>query len=846
MTDKEKLLRLLVVGMKEKGLTEDQYKERLKLELKEIDAQNEYAYFLSLHQRDIKYPRNENNLLVPYLLNVVEEFDINNDSTYIYGDWPDADVDYLQVVRDYIKNEWAPKEFGQEYVTNIGSYNTFGIKSALIDMARVFGKDRAEILSLTKKLGLKDEDGKVLSWEKALETFPALMEYCQNNKEVAEAAHKLLNRHRSMGKHAGGLIISSKPIHNFVPLVKGKDGSPVSAWVEGLHGQDLGPMGLVKFDLLVLTNLMQIALACKSIKERHGLSSICAKPNQKNWSDTAYLNDPLSLSVASKGDLKCVFQFDSDGIRVLAKRAGINCFNDLVSCTTIFRPGCLQMKVDEAFVKRKKGEEKYETHPLIEPYVRNTYGLLIFQEQIGQVLNKVGEVPLKDVEILRKAISKKNEKYFFPYKKNFIENGKKNLGWDEPQVEDLWKKIEAFSAYSFNQAHAVAYTYISSRLLWLKVHYPIEFYASILTCEDASEKIKEYKSEATKHGIVVSSLDLNKSGAKFQIVGGSIYIGFSNVKGIGEAAAEKIVAGQPYTSFKNFLDKFGTASAVVKPLLGLRIFGDNPIELYKYYEFYRKARKQKEDRKKRLDARLEELRKDAIELLPEELRIKGSGKDGLPDDDVILMIPEDKEFFMDDCKATPVNVRERVKLTKDKYYSAIANYEKKEEVPIPDFKNVDLKDIEIDDKVKQVLGMLEDAERQYYGFLWHHPIESSPDYDGGNTFENLRADESIIGYVEVQIATATKTLSKNKNTTYYLLKAEDANGEVAFIQVWADDWDRFSEELQPGAMVKIEVRVPDANFGTRYTLNGPPKWKRHLLPENKDYDFRVIKYRKSL
>src|SRR5581483_7788345 len=181
------------------------------------------------------------------------------------------DLDFNDEVRKYLKEKYSREQFGAEYVCNIASYTTFGLRSALIDMARVFGEDRNEILALTTRLGIKDDEGEPLTWDKALELYDDLREYCEKHPDLAEAAKKILNRNRGMGQHASGLIISGKKISDFVPLVRGKEGLPASAWVEGLHGTDLGAVGLIKFDFLGLDANNKVAIACKLIKERHGL-----------------------------------------------------------------------------------------------------------------------------------------------------------------------------------------------------------------------------------------------------------------------------------------------------------------------------------------------------------------------------------------------------------------------------------------------------------------------------------------------------------------------------------------------------------------------------------------------
>jgi len=469
----------------------EKYRKRLEWELREIDVQGKAEYFLKLFSEKNKC-KNTNNIIVPWLLGICDDFNVDVDPKFVQGDMPDIDVDYLSEVRDYLKNKWALETFGEEYVCNISNYTTFGMKSALIDMARVHDNPREEILELTKNLDSKDEDGNVMTWESAMELYPKLKKYCEDHPEATAAAHKLINRNRGMGQHAGGLIISSVPLSDMVPLVKRKDNPQASAWVEGLNGQDLQPVGLVKFDLLVISNLKQISTCCELVKKRKNIKSICANNDDSDWTDvSSWRNDQKSLAMANEGDLKCIFQFDSEGIRRLVKAGGVDRFEDLVAYTALYRPGPLGMLMHERYTKRKKEEEEYTLHPLIEPILGNTYGVMVFQEQIMKILNIVGEIPLRDCEVVRKAISKKKAEAFKKYEIMFIENGQKNLDATQEEVQSLWEQIKSFAEYGFNMSHSVAYTYVSSRLLYLKAHHPQEFYAAVLSCETLSDKIKD-------------------------------------------------------------------------------------------------------------------------------------------------------------------------------------------------------------------------------------------------------------------------------------------------------------------------------------------------------------------
>jgi DNA polymerase III alpha subunit len=840
------------------------YDKRLRAEFREIDAQNEYKYFLDLYDRRVRYPYNQNNLLTPYLLHIVKDFDITKNPEYKYGEFPDIDIDYfLPELQWYLKNEWAPKTFGEGKVANVGNYATFGIKMSFQDMAKVYGESRSEIMDLTTRLGLKDDEGKVLSFKKALEIYPELKKYCEEHPDVAKAVQKLLFRNRGMGKHAGGLVISSEPIDNFVPLIKGsKDETIQTGWTEGLHAQDLQPMGLIKFDVLVVKNLFQIAKACKLIKERHGLTSICALPGRKDWSDISYLNDPKAIKMANDGELKCIFQFDSPSIRALAKQGGVDSFNDIAAYSALHRPGPLGMKMHEHYIARKKGKEHYHIHPVMEPFLAKTYGILIYQEQIMQILNAVGDIPLKDCYIVIKAIAKKKLELFGKYKDQFLRVGRQTLGYTDVEILDLWNQIESFAEYGFNKSHAVAYSYISARLLWLKAWYPLEFYAAILSCEDEKAKIKEYKTDAARHGIVVNRLDINKSKANFSIgTDGQIYYGFSNVKGIGEAAAERIVAGQPYASLQDFLERFGTTSNVLKPLMGLRVFKDDDIvTLCRYVEYYKDVMSKRESRKRRYESSSEGYREKLTKMVGETPTwsdayfAKFQAEFEKIEHDLWTWDGEDLKCRKWNKWTELRSIWNRYKKCEEGNKTKTQD-EKSTKVELRTFNPAEW---ELDDdyfKIKlknEDTGKTEqhsfleedDAERAFYGFRWKSHLEDSPDYTGGHTFEAFKAEidagTANIFCVEVEVAQVIqKTAKKNPNFIFYHVRVKDANDEPQNITVWKEDMERFKEEFQAGKMLKMRIVAPSGGF-RGYTFESPARQDRWRLPKKKEDDLRVV------
>ena len=397
LKERNQLIKLCVHSLESKGLNDQLHKDRLKKEVKEIDAQGEHEYLINLYQKfkveKLIFPQNENNSLVDYLLGLTNEFDINKETAFVLGEMPDIDVDFLKDVRDYLKRVWAPKTFGQDRICEIGTYGTLGIKSSILDMTRVHNVPKDRIQAITSKMADKDDDGKELEWDKALEIYPEFRAYCEDYPEIASAAKILLDRNKTGGVHAGGLIISDRPLDGFIPL-EVRNGVICSAWTQGLNRQDLEPVGLVKFDLLVINNLLQIAIACNLVKQRNNISSICALDGegQLDWSDTFYLNDKKSLELADSGDLKCIFQFDSEGIRKLIKRGGVTSFDDLAVYSALYRPGPLNCVKIGTKVSISVGQKPIES--------------LNKSDKI-KYLNKEGNIAETDKYIVTKTGSKK-------------------------------------------------------------------------------------------------------------------------------------------------------------------------------------------------------------------------------------------------------------------------------------------------------------------------------------------------------------------------------------------------------------------------------------------------------
>jgi DNA polymerase III subunit alpha len=480
--------------------SEEECRVRLDLELQEIKRKEEAWMFLRFFkavQKNVIQPiqNNEHNLFIWYLLEVCPSVNFEKPPLYTEGDTPDIDVDFHPIVREYLKDDFSFQQYGKDHVCNIMTYQTYGIKSSLIDVARVLDKNREEIISITTKMGLKDDDGGDLTFESLEETFKKIEEkekrknnltkyeqiakmlslYAKEHPDVWDVAKRLVaasdiewkdkynygkppHRKKSMGLHASAVIISNAKLAEFVPLVvppgSREKGLQACAWVEGLADTDCSSVGLIKFDYLSLEANAKVAECNRLIMERHGLDSFYALPGLSNWSDISYLNDPKSLEMANAGDLKGIFQFDSAGIRKMVKKGGVTSFDDLMAYSSLYRPGCLDANLDGEYCDRKNSRKEFEIHPLLLPILGKTYGLALYQEQIMQLLHVIGDIPLKDCEAVRKAISKKKVDKIAPYREKFIENGQKKLGVGFEYVEKMFDEVELWSGYGFNKCLA--------------------------------------------------------------------------------------------------------------------------------------------------------------------------------------------------------------------------------------------------------------------------------------------------------------------------------------------------------------------------------------------------------
>ncbi len=529
--------------------------------------------------------------------------------------------------------------------------------------------------------------------------------------------------------------------------------------------------------------------------------------------------------------------------------------------------------MDQTYCDRKNGREKYELHPLIAKTLEPTYGVLVYQEQVMEILRLVGKVPDMHTEKVRKAISKKKEAVIAKYRELFIKNGKETIGETEEYLSALYENIAAFSAYGFNKSHAYAYSYISARLLYLKAHYPLEFFCATFQEESDQDKIKAYKVDAARFGVKLERLHLNKSKVNFSIQEYApgderIYYGFSNVKGIGVGPAEKIVEHQPYTGIVDFVQRCKVGDDVVKRLIALGAFDEfeeqDHLTLRRFSTWYQRRLKNLRDRtfrnKKKLEEKDEDLKKALLEEITEDD----------PDFDLMNQYTDEAQALWEKrfAKVTRIihkkyrgEIRPKeVPFTKilidlrTRRQTTIDNYELKREVEYQDGISLNRLDLSAEPIADVEYKCLADyqkingeltyptAEREYLGFNWSHRIEGSEDYTGAtfaSFFDQVAEAEGRLefGYVEVALNKVTERKSK-KGSSFYTLELEDANGEIQMCNMWLDDYIRFKNRLIENSLISIQVKPPSGGFST-LTFNSVPRHLQRTLPKPED-DHRLI------
>jgi DNA polymerase-3 subunit alpha len=459
---------------------------------------------------------------------------------------PDFDIDFCMDRRDEVIDYVAAK-YGRDRVSQIITYGTMAAKAVVRDAGRVLGFPYGFVdgiaklvpmtlgISLDDALGRTDKSRSNDDWRS--DELIARYRAEEDVRDLLDLALELEDLTRNAGKHAGGVVIAPSPLSDFCPLFAEHDGqgagrNPVTQFDK----DDVETIGLVKFDFLGLRTLTIIDWAVKAINRRNaGSLDISAIP----------LDDAKTYALFARGDTVAVFQFESRGMRELLRRAQPDRFDDLIALVSLFRPGPMDLIPD--FVERKHGRaEVVYPHPLLEPVLAPTYGVVVYQEQVMQTAQILAGYSLGGADLLRRAMGKKKPEEMAKERAKFEAGALEHHGLPAKESGPIFDLLEKFAGYGFNKSHAAAYALVSYQTAWLKAHHPAEFMAAVLSSDmDNTDKVVGFLDEARTMGLEVLPPDVNASAYMFEAkADDTVRYGLGAVKGVGRGACEAIVAAR--------------------------------------------------------------------------------------------------------------------------------------------------------------------------------------------------------------------------------------------------------------------------------------------------------------
>ncbi|SAL18813.1 DNA polymerase III subunit alpha [Caballeronia peredens] len=467
---------------------------------------------------------------------------------------PDFDIDFCQEGRDRVI-QYVKQKYGADAVSQIATFGTMAAKAAVRDIGRVLDLGYMFTDGVAKLIPFKP--GKHVTIADAMKEEPTLQERFDSEDEVhqlLELAQRVEGLTRNVGMHAGGVLIAPGKLTDFCPLyTQGEDGGVVSQYDK----DDVEAVGLVKFDFLGLTTLTILDWAERYIRR--------LDPSKKDWNLTQVpLDDPASFSILKKANTVAVFQLESRGMQGMLKDAQPDRFEDIIALVALYRPG--PMDLIPSFCARKHGREIVEyPDPRVEPVLKETYGIMVYQEQVMQMAQIIGGYSLGGADLLRRAMGKKKPEEMAKHRELFREGAAKN-GLTAQKADETFDLMEKFAGYGFNKSHAAAYALLAYHTAWLKAHHPAEFMAANMSLAmDDTDKVKILFEDCIANGMKVLPPDINQSAYRFEPVAESdgtrsktIRYGLGAVKGSGQNAIEEILRARedgPFTDLFDFCER---------------------------------------------------------------------------------------------------------------------------------------------------------------------------------------------------------------------------------------------------------------------------------------------------
>ena len=521
------------------------YKARLEEELKIIKSMGYPGYFLIVYDF-IHYAKSHGipvgpgrgsaaGSLVAYALSITDmdpiEYDLIFERFLNPGrknSMPDVDVDFCMEGRDEVI-QYVSAKYGKENVAQIITFGKMQAKAVVRDVGRVLGIPYAEVDRIAKLIPNKLD----ITLDQALQQEASLREAVAKDTRIAslfEIAKSLEGLARHASTHAAGVVIANKPLMEYLPLQRGQNNEVITQYAM----KQVESIGLVKFDFLGLKTLTVLDQAVQLIEKNRGIKLDLSE---------IPLDDSEVYTLLGAGSNLGVFQLESSGMRDLLTKLKPQSFKDIIALVALYRPGPLDSGMVGEFIKRKHGQGliRYEL-PALEEILKDTYGVIVYQEQVMRIASALAHFSLEDADNLRRAMSKKDALEMERQKEKFLEGTKKNR-IPVKKAEKIFEQMETFGRYGFNKSHSAAYALLAYRTAYLKTHYPVEFMAALLTSEaQNADKIVRYISECREMKIEVLPPDINESFKNFAVIGNQIRFGLTAVKNVGDAAIDIILA----------------------------------------------------------------------------------------------------------------------------------------------------------------------------------------------------------------------------------------------------------------------------------------------------------------
>src|SRR5579872_6436076 len=538
------------------------YEQRLSREIETIQKMNFSGYFLIVWDF-IRYAR-ENSIpvgpgrgsaagaLVAYAMGITNIDPLQNELLFERFlnperiSLPDIDIDFCMNRRGEVIN-YVTQKYGRDNVAQIITFGTMAAKASIKDVGRAMDIPYSDVDRIAKMVPTTLN----ITLTQALQDSPTLQEAYDNEpqvKELIDTALRLEGLVRNSGVHAAGVVIAPKPLNDLVPLHKTKNDEIVTAY----DMKAIEKMGLLKMDFLGLTTLTILDDALKLIEQTQG--------ERVNLHDLPLEDKETYEQVFHKGLTSGVFQFESHGMRDVLRRYQPNSIEDLTALNALYRPGPIQGGMIDDFIDRKHGRKKIEFElPELQEILAETLGVIVYQEQVMQVANRLAGYSLGEADLLRRAMGKKIAEEMAAQRERFV-TGAVQRGYPPKKIEKIFDLMAQFAGYGFNKSHSAAYALLAYHTAYLKTHYPIEFMAALLTSVTGStDDVVKYINECREMGIAVEAPDINVSDANFTPHGKAIRFGLAAVKNVGHTAIDSIVAGRKqlgkYTSIYEFCEK---------------------------------------------------------------------------------------------------------------------------------------------------------------------------------------------------------------------------------------------------------------------------------------------------